>query len=136
MFLFFMSFILKLVMVVLCVLLPFPSCLHTDRLSCSLCHVLIVCSCHVNHSVYYKVAKSLSCSSSCINIVTCCRWSLGLFHVESVQVKSSLFKSSQVCLSQIKSVWMFGYHFVNKLHLGSSLCSPSVDSLQNTRPSS
>ncbi len=64
-----------------------------------------------------------------------------LFHVESVQVKSSqvkssLFKSSQVCLSQVKSVWMFGYHFVNKLLLGSSLCWPSVDSLQNTRPSS
>ncbi len=36
-----------------------------------------------------------------------------LFHVESVQVKS---------------VWiMFGYHFVNKLHLGSSLRSPSDD---------
>ncbi len=37
-----------------------------------------------------------------------------LFHVESGQVKSSLF----------------GYHFVNKLHLGLSLRSPSVDSLQ------
>ncbi len=36
-----------------------------------------------------------------------------LFHVEFVQVKS---------------VWiMFGYHFVNKLHLGSSLRSPSED---------
>ncbi len=32
-------------------------------------------------------------------------------------------------LSLVKSVfvWMFGLHFVNKLHLGSSLRSPSVD---------
>ncbi len=34
--------------------------------------------------------------------------------------------SSQVCLC-LESVWIFGLHFVNKLHLGSSLRSPSVD---------
>ncbi len=40
-----------------------------------------------------------------------------LFHVES---------------GQVKSVWnMFGYNFVNKLHLGSSLRSPSVDRIHD-----
>ncbi len=48
--------------------------------------------------------------------------------VRSCFLKSSLCQvksvSSQVCL-----VWMLGYHVVNKLHLGSSLRSPSVDSI-------
>ncbi len=35
-------------------------------------------------------------------------------------------KSSQFCLC-LESVWMLGYHVVNKLHLGSSLRSLSVD---------
>ncbi len=34
----------------------------------------------------------------------------------------------QVCLC-LESGWMLGYHVVNKLHLGSSLRSPSVDSI-------
>ncbi len=36
----------------------------------------------------------------------------------------------QVCLCQVKSVFVLDYvwiSFVNKLHLGSSLCSASVD---------
>ncbi len=46
----------------------------------------------------------------------------------------SLFKSSQVKSSQVKSsLSLFGLHFVNKLHLGSSLHSPSVDSLQEVK---
>ncbi len=48
-----------------------------------------------------------------------------LFLVKSV--------SSQVCLC-LESVWIFGYHFVNKLHLGSSLHSPSVDIRYRRQP--
>ncbi len=47
------------------------------------------------------------------------------------QAKPSQAKSSQVCLC-LDYVWMFGYYYVNKLHLGSSRRPPSVDSLQDT----
>ncbi len=40
--------------------------------------------------------------------------------------ESSPFMLCQVCLC-LESVMTLGYHVVNKLHLGSSLRSPSVD---------
>ncbi len=50
----FMSFILNLVMVLVCVLLPLPSCRFAIG---SLVHCVmfsLVCSCHVTYSVCYK----------------------------------------------------------------------------------
>ncbi len=58
---------------------------------------------------------SLSCSWSCINVVNLLLVSLVcLCHAKSVSGQS-LF---QVCLC-LDYVWMFEYHVVNKLHLGS-----------------
>ncbi len=54
MFLFFTSFILKLVMVLVSVLLPFPSCLHAIGSHVHCVMFLLVCSFHVTHSVCYK----------------------------------------------------------------------------------
>ncbi len=119
MFLFFMSFILYLVMVLVCVLLPLPSCLFAIG---SLVHCVmfsLVCSCHVTHSV---------CISSYVIVLfrvvyKCCNLLL-VSLVRSCFVKSV---SSQVCCKS--SLRLFGFHDVNELHLGSSLRSPSVDSL-------
>ncbi len=44
--------------------------------------------------------------------------------------ESSPFMPCKVCF--MSSLSMFGFHIVNKLHLGSSLHSPSVDNVQNS----
>ncbi len=60
-----------------------------------------------------------------------CRPTKRIFEYSGPALKSSLFKSSHVCSSEV-SVWiMFGFWitFVNKAALRFSLCSPPVDCL-------
>ncbi len=122
-------------LVMVCVMLPLPSCCLCYWFLCSMCHVLIGCHIHCVMSPLVCSCHVFVISSHVLAFSSCC-----VLMLLPAVGESSLFMPSQVCLlsslCQVKSsLSLFGCHHVNKLHLGSSLRSPSMDcSLQNTRP--
>ncbi len=106
----------SLVMVPVCVMLPFPSCLLAIGSSVQ-CVTFWLVMCLVSHWFVHVMWPSLFVvSSHVVALFLVVYWSFNLLSVSLVCLSMpSLFMSSL----RLDYVLMFGLHFWNKLHLGS-----------------